>query len=49
MGTVSRLAGTVAVAGLLLAGVAHAQDKHLDAAKKEGKVVWYTSLALSSS
>jgi len=49
MGTVSRLVGTVAVATLLLAGFAHAQDKHLDAAKKEGKIVWYTSLVLPSA
>ena len=31
------------------AAVATAQDARLEAAKKEGKVVWYTSLALSSS
>jgi len=31
------------------AAVAAAQDARLEAAKKEGKVVWYTSLALSSS
>jgi iron(III) transport system substrate-binding protein len=28
---------------------ASAQDARLEAAKKEGKVVWYTSLALSSA
>ncbi|HME92847.1 MAG TPA: extracellular solute-binding protein [Methylomirabilota bacterium] len=42
------------MASLLLALVssaaaAAAQDARLEAAKKEGKVVWYTSLALSSS
>src|SRR4026209_955947 len=31
------------------AAAAAAQDARLEAAKKEGKVVWYTSLALSSS
>src|ERR1700682_78598 len=31
------------------AAPAAAQDARLEAAKKEGKVVWYTSLALSSS
>jgi iron(III) transport system substrate-binding protein len=31
------------------AAPASAQDPRLEAAKKEGKVVWYTSLALSSS
>jgi iron(III) transport system substrate-binding protein len=35
--------------GLALAGPVHAQDPRLDAAKKEGKVVWYTSLALPSA
>ena len=34
---------------LLAAGSAGAQDARLEAAKKEGKVVWYTSLALTSS
>ncbi|HEY7039775.1 MAG TPA: extracellular solute-binding protein [Methylomirabilota bacterium] len=42
------------MASLLLAlvfsaAVAAAQDARLEAARKEGKVVWYTSLALSSS
>jgi len=49
MGTVNRIVGTVAVAALLLTGVAHAQDPRVDAAKKEGKVVWYTSLVLPSA
>lgn len=31
------------------AAAAHAQDPRLEAAKKEGKVVWYTSLALPSA
>jgi iron(III) transport system substrate-binding protein len=34
---------------LALAGVASAQDARLEAAKKEGKVVWYTSLAVPST
>jgi iron(III) transport system substrate-binding protein len=33
----------------LFAAEARAQDARLEAAKKEGKVVWYTSLALTSS
>jgi iron(III) transport system substrate-binding protein len=33
----------------LAAAAAHAQDPRLEAARKEGKVVWYTSLALGSS
>ena len=37
---------TVALAG---AGPAAAQDARLEAARKEGKVVWYTSLALTSA
>jgi iron(III) transport system substrate-binding protein len=36
-------------AALLLAGPVEAQDSRLEAAKKEGKVVWYTSLALPSA
>jgi iron(III) transport system substrate-binding protein len=46
---VSRLISAVTVAGLLLTGVAHAQDPRLEAAKKEAKVVWYTSLVLPSA
>ena len=38
-----------AFALVLSAASAQAQDARLEAAKKEGKVVWYTSLALSSS
>ena len=44
-----RVASAVASAVLVLAGVAHAQDSRLEAAKKEGKVVWYTSLVLPSA
>lgn len=33
----------------LAAAAAHAQDPRLEAARREGKVVWYTSLALTSS
>ncbi len=42
----------ISVAGLLvlaLAGAAQAQDARQEAARKEGKVVWYTSLALTSA
>ena len=49
IGTVSRIVSAIAVAALLVAGVAHAQDPRLDAARKEGKVVWYTSLVLPSA
>ena len=49
MKTLRRVVSAVAVAGLLIAGVAHAQDSRLEAAKKEGKVVWYTSLVLPSA
>jgi len=34
---------------VVFAGPAFAQDARLEAARKEGKVVWYTSLALPSS
>jgi iron(III) transport system substrate-binding protein len=37
------------IAGLAAVSPSHAQDARVEAAKKEGKVVWYTSLALSSS
>ena len=43
---------TVVVIGLLAlvaGGPAGAQDARLEAARKEGKVVWYTSLALTSA
>src|ERR1700675_1005357 len=45
-----RLATSLTAFALVLsAASAPAQDARLEAAKKEGKVVWYTSLALSSS
>src|ERR671922_512723 len=37
------------VAGLVARGDAQPPSKHLDGAKKEGKVVWYTSLVLPSA
>src|SRR5256885_16499394 len=37
------------LAALFSAAPACAQDARVEAAKKEGKVVWYTSLALTSS
>jgi iron(III) transport system substrate-binding protein len=49
IGIVSRFISAVAVAGLSLTGAAHAQDPRLEAAKKEAKVVWYTSLVLPSA
>ena len=47
----SKLARVLGVLTVLLATVsgASAQDPRLEAAKKEGKVVWYTSLALPSA
>jgi iron(III) transport system substrate-binding protein len=39
----------VVLAALAVAGVASAQDARVEAAKKEGQVVWYTSLALPSA
>src|SRR5690242_16917288 len=39
----------LALAMALLAVEARAQDPRLEAARKEGKVVWYTSLALTSA
>ncbi|HUF92615.1 MAG TPA: extracellular solute-binding protein [Candidatus Limnocylindria bacterium] len=48
-----RILGALAIACLALvaadARVAAAQDARLEAARKEGKVVWYTSLALPSA
>src|SRR5881409_2758850 len=44
---VSALALTLVAAVLVVP--ASAQDARVEAARKEGKVVWYTSLALSSS
>src|SRR2546428_11783113 len=46
------LAGAVVaslLAGLVVAGDAQTQDARLEAAKKEGKIVWYTSLVLPSA
>ena len=44
------LAITVALSwAVVFAGPAFAQDARLEAARKEGKVVWYTSLALPSA
>jgi len=37
------------LAGLVAGGNAQTASKHLEAAKKEGKVVWYTSLVLPSA
>src|SRR2546428_9307386 len=39
----------LALTSALTAVPASAQDGRVDAARKEGQVVWYTSLALSSS
>ena len=45
-----RLVGILTALGLVLsAAPLPAQDARLEAAKKEGKVVWYTSLALTSA
>ncbi len=44
-----RLPLLVLLVGLVCASPASAQDARVEAAKKEGKVVWYTSLALTSS
>src|ERR1700751_3646525 len=44
-----RVAILVAFGLLLFTVPGRAQDARIEAAKKEGKVVWYTSLALASS
>jgi iron(III) transport system substrate-binding protein len=44
-----RVAATALLATAALAGLAAAQDARREAAVKEGKVVWYTSLALPSA
>ena len=53
MPNVSRRAMVTAAIAVLvclaLTSLAPAQDTRIDAAKKEGKVVWYTSLALPSA
>ena len=46
---IARITRLLAVLLLLVATPARAQDARIEAAKKEGKVVWYTSLALTSS
>jgi iron(III) transport system substrate-binding protein len=45
----SLLAAAIAAWSLAVAVPTGAQDARLEAAKKEGKVVWYTSLALTSA
>src|SRR5213593_4663687 len=45
----TRRVGALALTLVLAAIPASAQDARVEAARKEGKVVWYTSLALSSS
>src|SRR5919198_3061906 len=42
-------AGALLVLSLLFVGPGAAQDARLEAARREGKVVWYTSLALPSA
>ena len=49
MKTPMRFVTILTLACLLLAGAAWAQDPRLEAAKKDGKVVWYTSLVLPSA
>jgi iron(III) transport system substrate-binding protein len=46
---IRRSLSLVVVALLLIVPSAAAQDARMDAAKKEGKVVWYTSLVLPSA
>jgi iron(III) transport system substrate-binding protein len=51
-GMVQRVCSLIVMAALVVIGVATsagAQSPHLDGARKEGKVVWYTSLALQSA
>jgi iron(III) transport system substrate-binding protein len=43
------LVGLLAAISIVVAAPASAQDARLEAAKKEGKVVWYTSLALPTA
>ena len=43
------VAVVVLVAGLVVGGHAQTPSKHLEGARKEGKVVWYTSLVLPSA
>jgi len=45
----SALVGLLASIGIVVAAPVAAQDTRVEAAKKEGKVVWYTSLALPTA
>src|SRR4051812_49081993 len=47
--TMTKVVALALLAALSLATPAAAQDPRLEAARKEGKVVWYTSLALTSA
>jgi iron(III) transport system substrate-binding protein len=49
MKRLSALVGLLVSIGMLSAVPASAQDARVEAAKKEGKVVWYTSLALPTA
>jgi iron(III) transport system substrate-binding protein len=49
MKRLSALVGLMVSLGMLVAVPASAQDARVEAAKKEGKVVWYTSLALPTA
>jgi iron(III) transport system substrate-binding protein len=49
MNRLSALVGVLVSIGMLAAVPASAQDARVEAAKKEGKVVWYTSLALPTA
>ncbi len=45
----TRIAAAAAIAAMLAGGVAHAGSVDMDAAKREGKVVWYTSAPISEA
>jgi iron(III) transport system substrate-binding protein len=49
MKRLSALVGLLVSIGMLAAVPASAQDARVEAAKKEGKIVWYTSLALPTA
>jgi iron(III) transport system substrate-binding protein len=49
MKRLSALVGLLVSIGMLVAVPVSAQDARVEAAKKEGKVVWYTSLALPTA
>ena len=49
MKRLSALVGLLVSIGMLVAVPASAEDARVEAAKKEGKVVWYTSLALPTA